>query len=86
MQVIIQAIERAKSSKPLDVARALRGGTFDTIYGKSLIRAEDHQMVQPNFFGYVGEQGGKLRPIITTTFAADQASPPPSGTCKMPKF
>jgi branched-chain amino acid transport system substrate-binding protein len=43
-------------------------------------------MVQPNYFGYVGEQGGKLRPIITTTFAADQASPPPSGACKMPKF
>lgn len=86
MQVIIQAIERAKSAKPLDVARAMSGGTFDTLYGKSQIRAADHQMVQPNYFGYVGEQGGKLRPIITTTFAADQATPPPSGECKMPKL
>ncbi len=85
MQVIIQAIERAKSAKPADVARAMSGGTFDTLYGKSLIRAEDHQMVQPNYFGYVGEQGGKLRPIITTTFPADQASPAPTGECKMPK-
>lgn len=86
MQVIIQAIERAKSAKPLDVARAMSGGTFDTLYGKSQIRAADHQMVQPNYFGYVGAQGGKLRPIITTTFAADQATPPPSGECKMPKL
>lgn len=86
MQVIFQAIERAKSTKPIDVARAIRGGTFDTLYGKQLIRAEDHQMVSPNYFGYIGEQGGKLRPIISTTFAADQASPPPSGDCKMPKF
>jgi branched-chain amino acid transport system substrate-binding protein len=86
MQVIFQAVERAKSTKPIDVARAIRGGTFDTLYGKQLIRAEDHQMVAPNYFGYIGEQGGKLRPIITTTFSADQASPPPSGLCKMPKF
>jgi branched-chain amino acid transport system substrate-binding protein len=86
MQVIFQAIERAKSSKPIDVARAMHGGTFDTLYGKQLIRAEDHQMVAPNYFGYIGEQGGKLRPIITTTFSAEQASPPPSGECKMPKF
>jgi branched-chain amino acid transport system substrate-binding protein len=86
MQVIIQALERAKSANPMDLARVMRGGTFDTLYGKQLIRAEDHQMVQPNYFGYVGEQGGKLRPIITTTFAADQASPAPSGECKMPKL
>jgi len=86
MQVIFQSIARAKSTKPIDLARVMHGGTFDTLFGKQIIRAEDHQMVSPNYFGYIGEQGGKLRPIITTTFAADQASPPPSGECKMPKF
>ena len=64
----------------------MSGGTFDSLYGMSQIRAADHQMVQPNYFFYVGAQGGKLRPIITTTFAADQATPPPSGECKMPKL
>ncbi len=83
MQVIFQAIERAKSSKPLDVARALRGGTFDTIMGKLTIRPEDHQLASPNYIGYIGEQGGKLRPIIATAIDAAQATPPPSGDCKM---
>lgn len=83
MQVIFQAVERAKSVKPVDVAKALKGGTFDTILGKRTMRAEDNQMTAPNYFGYIGEQGGKLRPIITVTIPTEQASPPPSGECKM---
>lgn len=83
MQVIFQAVERAKSVKPVDVARALKGGTFETILGKRTMRAEDNQMTAPNYFGYIGEQGGKLRPIITITIPTEQASPPPSGECKM---
>ena len=82
MQVIFQAVERAKSVKPIDVAKAMHGGTFDTILGKLTIRAEDHQIIAPNYFGYIGEQNGKLRPIITMSIPADQASPAP-GTCKM---
>jgi branched-chain amino acid transport system substrate-binding protein len=83
MQVIFQAVERAKSVKPVDIAKVMSGGTFDTILGRFPIRAEDHQMVGPNFFGYIGEQGGKLRPIIATTIPADVATPPPTGTCNM---
>ena len=83
MQVIFQAVEKAKSVKPADVAKALRGGTFDTILGKVTLRADDHQMILPNYFGYIGEQGGKLRPIITETIPASVATTPPTGTCKM---
>lgn len=83
MQVIFQAVAKAKSVKPVDVAKAMSGGDFDTILGRLHMRAEDHQMVAPNYFGYIGEQGGKLRPIIVTTIAADVATPPPSGSCKM---
>jgi branched-chain amino acid transport system substrate-binding protein len=83
MQVIFQAVEKAKSVKSVDVARALRGGTFDTILGRVTLRAEDHQMVLPNYFGYVGELGGKLRPIITETIPANVATTPPTGTCNM---
>jgi hypothetical protein len=32
-------------------------------------------MTAPNYFGYIGEQGGKLRPIITMTIPMEQASP-----------
>jgi branched-chain amino acid transport system substrate-binding protein len=82
MQVIFQAVERAKSSKPVDVAKALRGGSFDTILGKMTIRAADHQLVAPNYFGYVGMQDGVLRPIITSAIGVADM-PAPTGTCKM---
>ena len=83
MQVIFQAIERAKSVKPADLAIVMSGGSFDTILGKLTIRAADHQIMAPNYFGYIGDQDGKLRPIITMTIPADIATPPPTGTCKM---
>ena len=83
MQVIFQAVEKAKSVKPVDVAKALRGGTFETVLGKVTLRAEDNQMILPNYFGYIGEQGGQLRPIITETIPASVATTPPTGTCKM---
>lgn len=85
MQVILQAVAKAKSTKPADLVKAMEGATFQTILGTSKMRAEDHQMVAANYFGHVGEQGGKLRPIITMTIPADQATPAPSGKCKMPK-
>jgi len=60
-----------------------RGGSFDTIFGKLTLRATDNQMIMPNYFGYIGEQGGKLRPIISYTVPSEQATPAPIGTCKM---
>lgn len=83
MQVIFQAVERAKSVKPVDLAKVMRGGTFDTVMGKVTIRAQDHQLSLPNYIGYIGERGGKLRPIIASTIATEEATPPPSAACKM---
>ncbi len=83
MEIIFQAVERAKSTKPLEVAKVMSGGTFDTILGRLTIRAEDHQLIAPNYFGYIGEQGGRLRPIITMTISAEAATPAPTGACKM---
>src|SRR5690606_35779968 len=84
MQVLLQAVQKAKSSKPGDVAKALAGTTFDTILGKQLMRKEDHQLVGPNFFGYVGEQDGKLKPIVTMSVPAETATPAPDPACKLP--
>lgn len=83
MQVIFQAIAKAKSVKPADVANALAGGTFQTILGTQLMRKEDHQMVAPNFFGVVEESGGKMRPVIKLTVPAETATPAPDGSCKL---
>lgn len=84
MQVLLQAVQKAGSTKPADVAKAMAGTTFDTILGKQLMRKEDHQLVGPNFFGYVGEQGGKLKPIVTMSVPAETATPAPDAACKLP--
>lgn len=83
MQVIFQAVKRAGSVKPADVAKAMAGGTFETILGTQLMRKEDHQLVGPNFFGVVEEAGGTLRPVIKMTVAAQVATPGPDESCKL---
>jgi branched-chain amino acid transport system substrate-binding protein len=84
MQVLIQAIRNAKSDKPADIAKALKGATFNTIFGKQMMRKEDHQLEGPNFFGVVTDKGGKLRPVIQITVPAAQALPAPDAACKLP--
>lgn len=83
MQVIFQAVKKAGSVKPADVAKALSGGTFETILGTQQMRKEDHQLVGPNFFGVVKEYEGKLRPVITMTVPAAEATPAPDGSCRL---
>jgi len=83
MQVILQAVIKAKSVAPGDVAKAMEGTEFTTILGQQLMRKADHQLVGPNFFGQVKESNGVLRPVIDMTIPADIATPPPDGTCKL---
>jgi branched-chain amino acid transport system substrate-binding protein len=84
MQVLIQAINIAKSDKPVDIAKALSGATFNTILGKQTMRKEDHQLEAPNYFGIVTDKGGKLRPIIQTVIPSSEALPAPDPACKIP--
>lgn len=83
MQVIFQAVASAKSVKPDDVAKALAGHEFDTIFGKLKIRAEDHQLLKPNYFGVVEPVDGVLRPVVKTTVSAADVAPAVS--CKFAK-
>lgn len=82
MQVIFEAVKKAGSVKPADVAKAMEGGTFDTILGKQVMRKEDHQLIGPNYFGAVQMANGALRPVVNMTVAADIATPL-TGDCKM---
>ena len=79
-QVIFQAVKAAGSVKPDDVAKAMSGRTFDTIMGKLVVRAEDRQLLKPNYFGVVEAVDGVLRPVVKTTVGADAVAPPVS--CK----
>jgi branched-chain amino acid transport system substrate-binding protein len=83
MQVILQAVRKAGSVKPRDVAKAMEGTTFHTILGEQLMRKEDHQLVGPSFFGHVDTLNGVLRPVVTMTVPKDVATPAPDGSCKL---
>lgn len=84
MRVIFQTVQKAGSIKPADVAKALEGATFETVYGSNLMRKEDHQLVVPNFFGQVRMVDGVLKPAITMSVPAEQATPRPDGSCRLP--
>jgi branched-chain amino acid transport system substrate-binding protein len=44
------------------------------------VRAEDRQLLKPNYFGVVEPVDGVLRPVIKTTVSADDVAP--KVTCK----
>jgi len=82
MQTIFAGVTKAGSIEPRKVTKALEGLQYDTIYGPATMRAEDHQLVIPDYIGQVKEDKGVLRPVITHTFPASLV-PPPSGECKL---
>lgn len=81
-QVIFAGVSKAGSVKPADVSKALRGAMVDTIYGMVKMRAEDNQLVLPNYVARVKKVDGVLRPVTEQRFAATLV-PAPSSDCKM---
>jgi len=80
-QVLFQAVKAAKSVKTDDIAKALPGRTYDTVMGKLVMRADDRQLLKPNYFGVVEAVDGKLRPVVKTTVSAADVAP--EVTCKV---
>ena len=81
-QVMFEGVKKAASVKPADVSKALRGASLDTIYGQVTMRAQDNQLVLPNYVGRAKTVDGVLRPVIEQRF--DPAlTPAPSPLCKM---
>jgi branched-chain amino acid transport system substrate-binding protein len=81
-QVMFDGVRLAKSVKPEEVSKALRGAELNTIYGKVIMRAADNQLMLPNYVGRVKMVDGALRPVIEDTYPAS-LTPPPSPLCKM---
>jgi branched-chain amino acid transport system substrate-binding protein len=80
--VLFQGVQMAKSVKPEDVTKALRGAQVDSLYGKVTIRAADNQMLIPNYVARVKVADGQLRPVIEQSYPAT-ITPPASPLCKM---
>lgn len=81
-QIMFDAVKLAKSVKPADVSKALRGAQLDTIYGSVTMRAADNQLMLPNYVGRAKVVDGVLRPVIEHTFPPS-IIPAPSPLCKM---
>jgi branched-chain amino acid transport system substrate-binding protein len=81
-QVMLEGVKLAKSNKPEEVSKALRGAQLDTIYGNVTMRAADNQLVLPNYVGRAKMVDGVLRPVVEQTFPASIV-PAPSPLCKM---
>jgi len=80
--VMFQGVQKAGSAKPADVSKALRGAEVDTLYGKLTLRAQDNQLMLPNFVGRAKVVDGVLRPVVEHSFAAS-TMPGPSALCEL---
>ena len=81
-QVMFDGVKLAKSVKPADVSKALRGAQLDTLYGNLTMRAADNQLLLPNYVGRAKVVDGVLRPVVEHTFPPS-IIPAPSPLCKM---
>ncbi|MDB5931893.1 MAG: amino acid/amide transporter substrate-binding protein family [Polaromonas sp.] len=81
-QIMFDGVKLAKSVKPADVSKALRGAQLDTIYGNLTMRAADNQLLLPNYVGRAKVVDGVLRPVIEHTFPPS-LTPAASPLCKM---
>lgn len=83
VQVIFEGVKLANSVAPKDISAALRGASFPSIYGGVTMRAEDNQLLLPNYISQVVKQeDGSLRPVIQHVFDATTI-PEPSSQCKL---
>jgi len=91
MDMLAAAINKAGSTNPKAIAYALEGMEYETPYGKVLMRAEDHQLIQPLYLSvyakagegtvkYDAENSGVGFKTIERIEAADTAMPT---TCQM---
>ena len=57
IDMLAKAMNQASSSDPKAVAFALEGMEIDGYYGKTIMRAQDHQLLQPLFMSRLVKQG-----------------------------
>ena len=81
-QVMFDGVKLAKSAKPEDVSKALRGAQLDTVYGKVTMRMEDNQLMLPSYVARAKTVEGTLRPVVEQVYPPS-IIPAPSPLCKM---
>jgi branched-chain amino acid transport system substrate-binding protein len=77
--VVMQAgIEKAGSIEAAKVRAALEGLAVDSVKGRIVMRACDHQAEQPGFVVKVVKKAGMEHPMpeVIATYAPDRITPP----------
>jgi branched-chain amino acid transport system substrate-binding protein len=63
VEMLVAAVERSGSTDPLDVARALEGARYDGAglggFHQGVMRAADHQFIQPLYVSLMQKAGGE---------------------------
>jgi branched-chain amino acid transport system substrate-binding protein len=57
VEMLASAIEKAKSTEAAAVARALENASFSNGFHQALMRAEDHQLLQPLYVSVMQKKG-----------------------------
>ena len=83
MLLIFEAVKKASSVQPAAVAKAMNGLQLQTPYGLVAMRAADHQLEMPNYYGRVVEKAGAAQIEVVRALDATIATPPPSKDCKL---
>ncbi|WP_298432240.1 branched-chain amino acid ABC transporter substrate-binding protein [Geobacter sp.] len=61
LEMLARAMEQARSTDPLKVAKALEGMRFRSAAGEVWMRPEDHQMMMPQLISVMTKAGPKLQ-------------------------
>ncbi|MGW1025665.1 ABC transporter substrate-binding protein [Streptomyces sp. NPDC002577] len=80
LTVLAEAADKAGSTAPAKVGKAMSGLSVDTLVGKVTMRAADHLLLQPLYPAHV-ETGPKL--VTDSTIPIEEATPAVSPECKM---
>ncbi len=80
--VMLEGARLAKSGKPADVSKALRGATVDSVFGPIQVRAADNQVMVSNFMGRAKLVDGSMRSTAEQTYGPSMI-PAASALCKM---
>jgi branched-chain amino acid transport system substrate-binding protein len=76
-QMIVHALETAKTDDPEKLIPALEGWKFQAPKGLQQVRASDHAMLQPMFRVQLKvSKGPRYTPVLLGTVAATAAAPP----------
>jgi ABC-type branched-subunit amino acid transport system substrate-binding protein len=82
-ETLFAGIEKAGSTDPSDVAKALDGLSFDSIDGNVTMRADDHQLLRPSYLGQVEGSGSDLSFKILSSADPSTTTPEASSDCTM---